>query len=122
MQILEHEDERALLGHRLEEVPPGRERLGAPVSAELALACEADEGQEVRLDPRHVRVARDDFGDGATDLRRGLRRRILLVDPGLRLHDLPERPERDSVPVGEAATLAPGDELGIGVDDLRESS
>ena len=51
VQVLEHEDERAQLGHRLEEVAPGRERLGAPVSAELALACEADESQEVRLDP-----------------------------------------------------------------------
>ena len=58
VQVLEDEDERAQLRHRLEEVAPGRERLGAPVSAELALACEADEGEEVRLDPRHIRVAR----------------------------------------------------------------
>ena len=60
------------------------------------------------------------FGDGATDLRPRPPGRILLVDPSLRLHDLAERPERDSFPVGEAATLPPGNEVGIRVDDLRE--
>ena len=39
-----------------------------------------------------------------------------LQDPGVGLHDLPERPERDALAVGQAPTLAPGDELGFGVD------
>ncbi len=42
--------------------------------------------------------------------------RVGLQDPGVGLQDLPERPERDALPVGQAPTLAPGDELGLGVD------
>ena len=34
----------------------------------------------------------------------------------MRLQDLPERPERDPLPVGQAAALPPGDELGPRVD------
>ena len=49
-----------------------------------------------------------------------LRLGVPLEDARLRLDDLRERPERDAVAVGEAAPLAPGDELGVGVDDLRE--
>ena len=45
---------------------------------------------------------------------------VALEDAGLRLDDLGERPERDAVSVGEAAALAPGDELRVGVDDARE--
>ena len=42
------------------------------------------------------------------------------MDPGLRLDDLAQRPQRDAVAVGEAATLAPGDEIGVFVDDAAE--
>ena len=42
------------------------------------------------------------------------------MDAGLRLDDLPERPERDSVAVGQTAALAPGDELGVVLDDPEE--
>ncbi len=53
-------------------------------------------------------------------LRRDLVGRVLLEHAGLCLHDLPERPQGDAVAVCEAAALAPGDELGIGVDDALE--
>ena len=39
---------------------------------------------------------------------------------GLRLDDLAERPERDPVAVRETASLAPGDELRVGIDDALE--
>ena len=42
---------------------------------------------------------------------------VLLEHTCLRLDDLAERPERDAVAVGEAAPLAPGDELRVSLDD-----
>ena len=47
-------------------------------------------------------------------------RRVLLEDARLRLDDLAERPERDPVTVGKAASLAPGDELRVGLDDAMQ--
>ena len=37
--------------------------------------------------------------------------RIGLQDPGVGLHDLPERPERDAVAVWQASALSPDDEI-----------
>ena len=111
------EDERALLGEAFEEAPPGGERLVAPVAAELRLAAEAEEREQVRLDPRLVARAGERVLDGLVDLGRDVVERVLLEDARLRLDDLAERPERDPVAVGEAAALAPGDELGVGLDD-----
>ena len=42
------------------------------------------------------------------------------MDPGLRLDDLAERPERDAVAVREAAAVAPGDDLLVVRDGLPE--
>jgi hypothetical protein len=36
---------------------------------------------------------------------------VVLVDPGLRLDDLPERPEGHAVAVRQAAAVAPRDDL-----------
>ena len=49
--------------------------------------------------------------------RLGLCARVGLEHAELRLHDLAERPERDTDPVGEAATSAPRDDLVVLVDD-----
>ena len=35
VEVLEDEDERVLLGERFEEPPPGRERLGLAVGADV---------------------------------------------------------------------------------------
>ncbi len=43
-----------------------------------------------------------------------------LEDPGLRLHDLTERPVRGALSVRQRAPLAPCDELLVGVDDAAE--
>ena len=116
VQILEDENERAAFGHRLEEEAPSGKRLASAIAAELALGAQTDEREQVRLDPRYVGRVVEQVRDGRTDFLGRFRRRILLVDPGLRLDDLAECPHRDTVPVGETATLAPGDEVGVGID------
>ena len=67
MDVLDDHDERALLGEPLEEAPPGGERLVPAVAAELRLAAEADEREEVLLDPRLVACARERVLDGLMD-------------------------------------------------------
>ena len=51
VQVLHHEDERPLMGQRLEEVPPRGERFASPVACRARFRCEADEREKVRLDP-----------------------------------------------------------------------
>ena len=53
----------------------------------------------------------------AAKLRGDVDLRVLLGDARLGLDDLRERPERDAVPVCQAAALTPGDQLWIRVDD-----
>ena len=55
VQVLEDEHERTLLGERLEEAPPGGERLAAPVGARLAAASSPTSGR--RLRPSHCASA-----------------------------------------------------------------
>ena len=119
VEVLEDEHERTLLGEALEEPSPGGEGLVAAVPAELRLLREAGEREQVRLDPGRV-VLGERVRRRATELLGHLGGRVLLGDPGLRLDDLGERPQRDAVAVREAASLAPGDELGIRVDDALE--
>ena len=69
LQVLEDHDERALLGERLQEAPPGGERLGLAVAAELALPAEPASAPEVRLDPAGVARARERVLDRAMELR-----------------------------------------------------
>ena len=121
VDVLDDDDERPLLGEPFEEAAPGGERLVSAIAAELRFAGEPDEREQMRLDARLVARARERVLDGLVDLRRDLLGRVLLEDAGLRLDDLAERPQRDPVAVGEAAPLAPGDELGIRVDDARSS-
>ena len=54
MQILEDEDDWAMLSERLEEPSPGSEGFTAAIAAELARRTEADESEQVRLDPARV--------------------------------------------------------------------
>ncbi len=120
MQVLEDDDERALIGEPFEKAAPGREGLGSAISAELGLAGDADQGAEMRLDPGGVVGARKRSASGFGELLRDLGGRVLFEDAGLRLDDLAQRPERDTVAIGETAPLSPGDELGVGLDDPRE--
>ena len=109
VQVLEHEHGGVLLGDVLEEPSPGGEQL-------LAL------GGGGRLDPEQRQQALAEpgalvaFGEHRLELRRRDLGCVGLQDPGVGLQDLPERPEGDAFPVGQAPSLAPGDELGLGVD------
>ena len=59
-------------------------------------------------------------GSGTLELGLGLVGRVGLEDAALGLDDLPERPERDPLPVGKAAALPPGHEVGALVDVREE--
>ena len=121
VQVLEDEHERPLLGERLEEAPPGGERLAAAVSAEAASRPPGRRAGAGATRPSAAsRSVIERALDGGVQLLGRFDLGVLLEDPGLRLDDLRERPERDAVAVGEAASLAPGDELGVGVDDALE--
>ena len=120
MDVFHDDDERSLLGESLEEAPPRGERLVAAVAAKLCLAGEPEQAEQMRLHAGLVAGTGKRFFDNLADLRRDLCGRVLLEHAGLRLHDLAERPERDPVPIGEAATLAPRDELGVGVDEALQ--
>ena len=68
MEVLEDDDERSLLGHRLEESPPGRERRAAAVVTELRLRREADQRPQLRLDPVRVAGISQDVVDRVSEL------------------------------------------------------
>ena len=120
MDVLDDQDERTLLGERLKEPAPSRERLVAAVAANLLLPGEAEKREQMRLDAPLVARPREYVLDRTVDLRRDVRRRVLFEDASLRFDDLAERPQRDPVPVREAAALPPRDELGIRLDGAIE--
>ena len=93
VQILEHENERALLGLSLQEPSPGGECLGSPI-LRSALSFESHERTQVSLERASILVLRDRL-HGCSKLRLRLLRAVCLQDPRLRLHHLTERPEGD---------------------------
>ena len=121
VDVLGDEDERTLLRKPFEEASPRGERFVAAIAAELGLVGESEECEEVRLYAHFVAGTRERVRDGLMDLLRDLGGCVLFDDTRLRLHDLAERPQRDSVPVGEAAALPPRDELRIGIGDTWSS-
>jgi hypothetical protein len=120
VKILEDEDERPLLGERFEEPAPRGEGLATAVAPEAGVCLEADQGSKMRLDPAGIALLRECVFDSRVELLGCLRLVVPLRDSCLRLDDLRKCPEGHPVAVGETAALAPGDELGVGVDDLRE--
>ena len=99
VEILEDEDERPLLGERLEEAPPGRERLGRVIAAGLGARSEARERAEVAFHPAGLPDLVEDVLDGRAKLGFGRLGVVALQDPGLRLGHLAQRPEGDAVAV-----------------------
>ena len=77
VQVLEDEHERPAVAERLEEAPPGRERLGARVAAALALLCLADQRAQIGHDPAGLLLVAD-RRDGALELRVDRRRGVSL--------------------------------------------
>ena len=118
VEVLEHEHGGAALGERLEEPAPGRERGIAGRS--LLPRRKADERTELALEPRGLASRRDEARDRARLVGRDLGV-VGLENPGLRLHDLAERPVGNALAVGQRAAPAPDDQVGIALDDLRSS-
>jgi hypothetical protein len=76
--------------------------------------------RQPRLQPLAVGRLLDRGGEGVGELGGHGRRAVELEDARLRLEHLPERPEADALPVGQAVALAPGDQLGLGVHERAE--
>src|SRR5207253_9735634 len=97
-----------LARERAHELPRAPEEL---LDRELRVR-EADRGRDA-IDDGVALVVREQPGElGA----RGLRR-VVLADPGGVAHELDERPERDPLPVGQAAAAA---DPGLAVERRRE--
>lgn len=88
VEVLEHEDERTLVGHRLEEAPPGGKRLAATIRRGVVATADADESAKVRLDPACLASFSDRVLDRSAQLPLCLFRRVAFQDPRLRLDDL----------------------------------
>ena len=93
VQVLDDEHRRNALGDRLEERAPGGERLGA---LDQRCRLEADERQQALLAATRPSSP---SGSTASELVPGDLGRVALEDARVRLDDLAERPERDSVAV-----------------------
>ena len=77
-------------------------------------------GASRRPEPLALRGLADECLQRGVQLGHHVPRRVGLKDAGLGLDDLPQGPERDAVPVGQAATLTPRHELGAVVDEAPE--
>ena len=100
VEILEDEDERALVGDPLEEAPPGGERL-LLVVAPAARVLDARQWAEMADRPFDV-VGRQGRRDRShRSFRSASSFAVRLEDAGVRLDHLPERPEADPLAVGQ---------------------
>src|SRR5262249_20279551 len=102
---------------RLEQPPPGRERL---LAFGALRAFQADERPSLTREPFAFLLAFDEGSDHRDELLLRRRRVVRLEDPGVRLHDLAERPEAHALAVRERPALAPVDQVGIGLSDLEQ--
>ena len=117
VEVLEDEDDRAVVGDALEERPPRREQLLASAGGRIA---DAEQGEERRLDPAGSSSSGTKRSTVARDLRAGGRLVVGLEQAGPRADHLAERPERDALAVGRRAALVPVDGLDDAVDVLQE--
>jgi hypothetical protein len=120
VQILEDENERAVLGERLEQPAPSRERFAAAIAAAVERRPEADQRPEVALDPFVFAGIGEDFFHHRVQLGFCGGFVVRLEDAGLRLRDLAERPVAQALAVRERPALAPPDQLRISVHDLEQ--
>ena len=107
VQVLEHEHARPRRRQPFEEAPPGREQL-LPLRRRGRL--DPDQRRQPLQQPLPLRLLR---GNGRVQLRHRHLGRVGLEDARLRLDDLAQRPERDPLPVGQAAPLPPPRQLGL---------
>ena len=116
VHVLEDEHEGPLVSERLEEAPPGGERLAAAIGSCFVVGRKPGERVEVGPDPARLCLVGQQPDDRLVELPDRVGRRIRLEDARLRLHHLAERPEADALAVGQRAPLTPGDEPVAAVD------
>ena len=119
VQVLDHEDEGAAGGHRLDNAPPGGKELGLIGAWALSIA-QPEQGSQPCSEPLAVRGPADQRLQRAVQLCCHLGRRVGLEDARLGLDDLTKSPERDAVPIGQAAALTPRHEFLAVVNMARE--
>ena len=100
MEVLEDQDQRSLLGERLEEAPPGRGASLGLVAARLGARLRGPASGR-RWPSTHGASPSSSrtLLDGRAKLGLGRLGVVALQDPGLRLGHLAQRPESDSVAV-----------------------
>ena len=99
VQILEDEHERPTLREPLEKPTPSSEGLIPTGTTTPFHGSKSDQGPQMGLDPRLI--------DDRRELPLALFHAVAFKDPGLRFDHLPESPERDPVPVGQATAASP---------------
>jgi hypothetical protein len=109
VQVLEHEHRRPLRRDGFAEPAPGCERLFLG----SGLGRRPHERRKACQEPGSLGIV---LGDRLLELGGSLRGRVRLEDAALGLHDLAQRPERDPVAVGKAASLPPARQPRLGVD------
>ena len=95
---------------RLEEAAPRREGLLA-AHRRARRSPTPTSGAEPGAEPRPLRFLGEEAGEHRVELRSCVALVVRLEDPRLGLDDLPERPERDALAVGQAAAVAPRDDV-----------
>ncbi len=117
VEILEDEDGRPVVGHPLEERPPGGEGL-------LALAAgsgaEAEQGREIGSDPLPGPLVRDRLPEVAGQPTPAMGRAVALADPDPVADHVGQRPEGETLAVGGRPGPVPEDLLDHPVDVLLE--
>jgi hypothetical protein len=117
VQVLEHQDDRLLVGEALEEAAPGGEALAL---RHVVGHADPEQAPHPRRHPAGLALVDGNRAHGLLELGRRLALRVGLHDPRLRLHDLGQRPEADALAVGQRAALAPRREVGLRVHALEE--
>jgi hypothetical protein len=108
VKILDHEDQRSLLGKRLEEPAPRGERVSLRIAPELGFrGPDPHQRPQVPCDPLCLAVVGKRIGDRLPQLLLRPLRTVPLEDRRMRFHDLADRPKRDAVTVGKATSLPP---------------
>ena len=105
VDVLHGKHQWRLLRHRLQEPPPSREQL--LLRGDLA-RLDPEQGEQPCPQPRQVVGC----GQDRIQFRGRNVLRVRLEDSRMGLHDLAQRPERDPLPVRQAAALPPRDQLG----------
>ena len=119
VQILDHHDEGPSSAHRLDDASPGGEKLGLVGTWSLSIA-QPEQRRQPCPEPLALRALADECLQRGVQLGYHVHGRVGLKNAGLGLDDLPQGPERDAVPIRQAATLTPRHELLAVVDEAPE--